>query len=137
MSEDLKAKAAAMVSGWTTGNAAAMTAVLHEDARWIAPQSSVEAGFPVPLIGRDEIVGVISRAGTGYEYLNATIEQVIQEGSTVAMRVVLDGKRRSNGALYNNRYLFMINFVDGLAAEIYEMTDTNYIFKIRALAPAT
>lgn len=121
-----------LLTGWSSGGREAMLSALAPDAVWRAPQSSADAGFPVPLIGAETITDRITGAFGNYASLHMVIENMIAEGDTVATMLTLSGQRKT-GVQYDNRYLFFMRFSNGRAVEIYESTDTAHAFKVQGI----
>jgi ketosteroid isomerase-like protein len=103
-----------LLDGVARCDGALIGSLLHDDAQWWVPQSAARHGAARPLVGREAVVGLLSRTGNFFRpgTTTWTVIDLIEQGSTVVAHV-----RRScltfAGQPYDNEYLQRFDFRDG------------------------
>jgi len=102
--------------------------MLSDSVRWWVPRSAAQLGFERPVQGREEVVGLMSRA-TGRFYKPGTLKReyhrYVAEGDFVAVWFTMTAKT-TDGGDYANDYHLLYRCEDGRIAEVWEHLDTAY-----------
>ena len=99
--------------------------LLADDVVWHTPRSSPLAG---PFEGK---AAVLELMGSGVGLYDASVpleitpEAIAAEGDRVFVETTIRG-RTAAGAVYDNGYVFVFRFRDGLIVEVAEHLDTLY-----------
>jgi ketosteroid isomerase-like protein len=110
----------------------AVGALMTDDVVWWVPQSAASRnGIPRPLVGRRLLVETFWR-GARYRHGTRrwTIDRVLVDGELVAVQASLNAVM-SEGADYDNQYVYLFRFEGPRIAEVWEYLDTAYFFERR------
>ena len=131
MGSDNKQMVREYLAALCAGDMARLGAVLTDGVKVWMPQSAAQAvPGPNPVVGRAPVVELISGMGkTVYDFTRARVEMynMIAEGDLVAAHWSLHTKTLA-GVSYDNDYIVMYRFADGLIDEVWEATDTAYAY---------
>jgi uncharacterized protein len=113
---------------FATGDPERVSAVLTDDAQWLAPALNATAmaiDGTHHLIGRDRIVRFITREFPAVFVADRAmdVQHLFADGDTV----VLEARLRAtlaNGAHYGNEYCFVLELQDGRIHRVREYMDT-------------
>lgn len=100
-----------------------LPALLTEDVTWWVPPSSPLAGT---YAGRDAVLGLMGQGVDLYDGsvpMRIEIEQMVAEGDTVCVQLVLRA-RTAAGADYENFYHFVFRLREGRICAVKEYIDT-------------
>lgn len=100
----------AMVAAFNTGQVGDVDAVVHAD--YLDHQGLDGA----PIRGPSGFATVVARARSGYEDLDVTLEDLLEQGDRAAARLRWRAMRRS-GEVVDRETLELIHVRDGLAVE--------------------
>jgi ketosteroid isomerase-like protein len=102
---------------------------LTEDAVWWAPRSTERLGMPRPLKGRKAIVDMlmsVPRYEPGSRHW--TLHHVAANGDVAFVHATLQATTRMSKMPYENDYVFVFSFRDGLIDAVWEHLDTAYAY---------
>jgi ketosteroid isomerase-like protein len=106
----------------------ALRSQLSEDVRWWVPQSAAERGLaPRVVEGREQVVALLMTLGLYVPERSWTIHHLLADEHAAAAH----GTMRTHtvtGAPYENHYVFVFEFSDGLISQVWEHLDTAYLF---------
>ena len=124
-----KDKGREFLSALFSADAARLGGLIPEDFKMWMPQSaSKAAGMPVPLVGRDNAVAVLTGFG-GSIFKRSTVQwdemTALAEADRVAIQFRLRGQTVA-GLDYDNTYVFLFRIAGEKVAEVWESTDTAY-----------
>jgi ketosteroid isomerase-like protein len=130
MSSANKDKAVAYIGSMFGGDVARMSANTTEDFRWWFPPSGVKNhGLPCPLAGRNNAATTLFDLGGGNardrSHTKLKVIHAVAEGDMVVLHLDVHAMNR-HGVPYDNRYVFILRFENGLVADVWEFTDTTH-----------
>jgi ketosteroid isomerase-like protein len=107
----------------------AVSGCLSDDVVWWVPRSAARLGLQRPYVGRAATLDLV--CGPRSQYREGTMawefHHVLADGGMVATHSTLRALT-AGGVPYENHYVQLYRFVDGLVAEGWEHTDTAYAF---------
>jgi ketosteroid isomerase-like protein len=108
---------------------ATLAGQLTEDAVWWAPRSTERLGMPRPLKGRKAIVDMLVSVPL-YEPWSRhwTFHHIAAEGDVAFVHATLHATTRASNMPYENDYVFVFSFRDGLIDAVWEHLDTAYAY---------
>lgn len=117
-----------------TADRATVAELVRADVRWWIPQSGAKrAGIPLPMEGLDAVMAMVDGAHERWESMDFTLRMLVSEGDTSSALLRAQARTRS-GRDYDNTYGFFWRVDDdGRLAEIWELTDTAYLFDVVGL----
>jgi ketosteroid isomerase-like protein len=107
--------------------------LLAENVCWNIPESSKRAGLGNKVIGRDKIAAMVSGAHAHhYKQITTRIQRVFGEDdmTTVLCRMDIISYKSTR---FENQYVYVMRFENGLVAEAWELIDTAHAFEMLAL----
>jgi ketosteroid isomerase-like protein len=117
------------LSAMFSADAARLAGAMTEDfAMWMPKSASTAANMPIPLVGRDNAVAILTGfGGSMFKHGSVTWDEMtaLAEGDRVAIQFRLRGQT-SAGLDYDNTYVFLFRIAQGKVAEAWESTDTTY-----------
>ena len=109
-------------------------AQLTSDAKWWVPLSGAQRGIATrPIEGGQTIADILTSTLSAQLYEKErswNIQYVLADEQLGAAQVHLSTRLASNGAPYENTYVYFFRFADGKIAEIWEHLDTAYAFAL-------
>src|SRR6516164_3844957 len=102
--------------------------MLSHSVRWWVPRSAAQLGFQRPIEGREEVLGLMSRATSRFYKpgtMQRTYHRYVAEGDFVAVWFTMTAET-ADGDEYANDYHLLYRCEDGLIAEVWEHLDTAY-----------
>jgi len=113
----------------------AVGALVTDGIRWWVPQSAAARNdIPRPVVGRQTLIDTFWR-GARYRHgtRHWTIDRVMVGGDMVAVQASMKAVM-TEGADYDNDYVYLFRFEGPKIAEVWEHLDTAYFFERRASA---
>ena len=108
---------------------ATLTKQMTDDAVWWVPRSAGRLGRPRPIVGREPIVQMLTSVplfrpdGRRWD-----IHHVVADDDVAFVHASLSAITRS-GNTYENDYVFVFHFRDGLIDTVWEHLDTAYAYE--------
>ena len=110
----------------SAGDAARLREMLRPDMRWVVPDGAIMLGGTHE--GAEDVIAKMTAAvGETFEPGSNQIEirEILAEGDVVMAETRLTATHL-DGRQYDNRYVFVFEFLDGRIAELREHVDTVY-----------
>jgi ketosteroid isomerase-like protein len=110
----------------------AVGALVTDEVTWWVPQSAAARnGIPRPVVGRQALIDTFWR-GARYRHGTRrwTIDRVLVAGDMVAVQASMQAVL-TEGADYDNDYVYLFRFEGPAIAEVWEHLDTAYFFDRR------
>lgn len=129
MSEENRQKALDYLRALVARDRPRVEALITDDLKmWIPQSAATVKPMDIPLIGRAATMALLFDS-KNFDHSNAklTFYHTFAEGDMVCVHHNLQSHTYA-GAPYNNDYVFMFRFKDGLIVETWEFTDTAYVF---------
>jgi ketosteroid isomerase-like protein len=122
-----KDKGREFLSALFSGDAPGLAALIPDDFKmWMPGSASKAANMPIPLVGRENAVAVLT--GFGSTILErSTVQRDEMAAVAEADRVAIQFRLRARtvaGLEYDNIYVFLFRIAGGKVAEVWESTDT-------------
>jgi ketosteroid isomerase-like protein len=124
-----KTKALRVVNAMVGNDIEALGQLLSENVCWNIPESSKRAGLDNRVIGRAKIADVVRGAHAHhYKHITAQIQYVFGEDDMAAVLCRMDITSYKT-TRFENQYVYVIRFENGLVAEAWELIDTALAFE--------
>jgi ketosteroid isomerase-like protein len=124
-----KATARRLLDALAARDRETVSSCLTDDVVWWVPRSAAQLGLERPYVGHAAVLDLL--CGPRSQYREGTMawefHQVLSDGGMVATHSTLRALT-AGGVPYENHYVQLYRFVDGLVAEGWEHTDTAYAF---------
>ena len=130
--DDREASARAYFAASEAADGDAVGRLVTDGIVWWVPQSAAARNeIPRPLAGRQSLIDTFWR-GARYRHGTRqwTIHRAIADGDMVAVQASMKAVM-TEGASYDNDYVYLFRFEGPLIAEVWEYLDTAYFFERR------
>lgn len=102
---------------------------LTTDVRWWAPKSAARLGLARPVEGREAVVALLMTLGLYVpDRRRWSLHHVLVDGETGAVHGTLETETVA-GQRYQNHYVFVFEFREGLIHQVWEHLDTAYLYE--------
>jgi ketosteroid isomerase-like protein len=106
-----------------------LAAQMTDDVEWWSPRSTDRLGMARPLVGNGAIVSMLTSVPLYVpESRRWVIHHLVAEDDVVIAHARMSATTRS-GSPYDNEYVFVFRFRDGLIDAIWEHLDTAYAYE--------